>query len=909
MKYNRKRTARPLVVGLLLGVGSLSGQEAEQFQREDVTLDAFEVSGTRATLSKSRDFKKASAIVSDTIIAEDMAKFPDLNLAESLQRLPGVAINREAGEGRRVSLRGLGPDFTRVQLNGMEVLGNVDSPQDSRGQRSRDRAFDFNIFASELFNRLEVRKSFDATQNEGGLAGTVGLITAKPFDYGEGVNAAVSAQIGSNTYTEDLQPRTAFQISNTWDDTFGALLSVAYSTRDTDEQGTNTYRFRPAPDERGSDISGLPAADQIAINTGQLRFPRGNRQSSWQSHQERLGITSAFQWRPNENLEFTFDIMHGQFTGERDELHIASRGDNSSSWLGGGTTVDGVVYPDSTINEIRYNAGGDVLYLDVSGGNHASETRRQLAENVFDQYLLTTRWRINDDLIAHFLIGTETSNFDVPISDKFYLEAFGDVISDYTRDRFYLHNSRGFDQADPAHWRAHEIDFAAHYQESSFDNAKVDFEYYLSASSALKFGAARQVFFNSGYRQTNNNLLRSEFQSGAVNDDPTGYAVLFRDHRDLDWTIVDFDAALDALGVDRDPGNIRSVYDVEEATLAAYLSYDWDTTVGGMGFLGNVGLRAYDTTVTSRGTANVGPVTVKDNYEGVLPALNTTLKIQEDLLLRVGLSQNINRPSIGSMAVNGNVRENAGEYTVSVGNPGLEPYDSDSVDIALEWYFGEVGSFAIGYYHKDITGFIGSLVRSNVPYRETGLPIDLLPGLTNDTNVSVFTTPVNYEDTTLQGLELSLQSDLAFLPAPFDKLGFVGNLTFIDGELDYATPAEQAAGVSNIKPIAGLSDLLGNLTIYYETRQWGARVSANYRNDYVARPTPIADDEDGNGFNSTLYVDFSAFYQINEKLKLTVDAINLTNQREEQFSDLIARRHYNTTSSGTTIYTGINYQF
>ncbi len=640
-----------------------------------------------------------------------------------------------------------------------------------------------------------------------------------------------------------------------------------------------------------------------------MRFPRGNRQSSWQSHQERLGITSAIQWKPSENIEFTLDIMHGEFTGERDEIHLASRGGNSSSWLGGGTTVDGVTYPHSTINEIRYNVGGDVIYLDVSGGNHASETRRQLAENDFDQYLLTTNWRINDDLKAQFLIGTETSNFDVPISDKFYLETFGDVISDYTQDRYYLHNTRGFDPADPANWRAHEIDFAAHYQESSFDNFKVDFDYFLNPTATLKFGAARQVFFNSGYRQTNNNILRSDFQSGAVNDDPTGYAKVFRDHRASDWTIVDFDAALDSLGVTRDPGNIRSVYDVEEATHAAYVSYDWESSLGGMSFFGNVGLRSYDTTVTSRGTANVGPVTVKDSYDGILPALNTTLKIQDDLLLRVGLSQNINRPSIGSMAVNGNVRESDGEYTVSVGNPGLQPYDSDSVDLSLEWYFGEVGSFAVGYFHKDITGFIGSLIRSNVPYSETGLPLNLLPGLTDGTNVSTFTTPVNYEDTTLQGLELSLQSDLVFLPAPFDKLGFVGNLTFIDGELDYATPAQQAAGISNVKPLAGLSDLLANVTFYYETKTWGARISANYRNDYVARPTPIADDEDGNGFNSTVYVDFSAFYQINEKLKLTVDAINLANQREEQFSDLIARRHYNTTSSGTTIYTGINYQF
>jgi iron complex outermembrane receptor protein len=136
--------------------------------------------------------------------------------------------------------------------------------------------------------------------------------------------------------------------------------------------------------------------------------------------------------------------------------------------------------------------------------------------------------------------------------------------------------------------------------------------------------------------------------------------------------------------------------------------------------------------------------------------LNTTLKIQEDLLLRVGLPQNINRPSIGSMAVNGNFSESDGEYTVTVGNPDLQPCDSDSVDISLEWYFVEVGSFAVGYFHKAISGFIGSLIRSNVPYSETGLPLDLLPSLTESTNVSRFTTPVNDEDTTLQGLELSL---------------------------------------------------------------------------------------------------------------------------------------------------------
>lgn len=233
------------------------------------TVDAVVVTGYRKSLADARAIKRESVIQKDAIVAEDMAKFPELNLAESLQRLPGVQINREAGEGRRISLRGLGPDFARVQLNGMEVLGNVDSAQDSRGQRSRDRAFDFNIFASELFSRVEVEKTYEAAQNEGGMAGTVGLFTGKPFDYKPGAKGALSLKLGTNEYTKDTQPRIAALFSHNWDNRFGALFSVAYAKRQTTEQGHNTYNYsRPSASTmkslvaKGLDISKLSAAQQ-----------------------------------------------------------------------------------------------------------------------------------------------------------------------------------------------------------------------------------------------------------------------------------------------------------------------------------------------------------------------------------------------------------------------------------------------------------------------------------------------------------------------------------------------------------------------------------------------------------------------------------------------------------------------
>jgi iron complex outermembrane recepter protein len=274
---------------------SVQAQAAQSVSVVDATpeTEVIIVRGFRKSLRQARDLKRLGDISADTIIAEDMAKFPDLNLAESLQRLPGVAINREGGEGRRISLRGLGPDFTRVQLNGMEVLGNVDSPMDSRGQTSRDRAFDFNIFASELFAKVEVRKSFSAEQDEGGLAGTVALFTGKPFAYQPGQRAALSIQGGTNSATEDFQPRVAGLYSYNWDNKFGILVSVAYSQRQTEEQGYNTYssfKFTTAqmaqlqatnPAGTGLNLSRLSAVDQAKVRSADLIFPRGNRLSVW----------------------------------------------------------------------------------------------------------------------------------------------------------------------------------------------------------------------------------------------------------------------------------------------------------------------------------------------------------------------------------------------------------------------------------------------------------------------------------------------------------------------------------------------------------------------------------------------------------------------------------------------------
>ncbi|RZJ42406.1 MAG: hypothetical protein EON86_07555, partial [Brevundimonas sp.] len=149
--------ASGLAVALSLGVGAAAAQTAPQTQPQDATeIDEVVVTGFRASLNAGLDAKRRETSMVDVIVAEDIADFPDLNLAESIQRVPGVAIDRDAGEGRSITVRGLGADFTRTRINGMEAQATAGGT-DSSGGANRGRGFDFNVFASELFNSITVR--------------------------------------------------------------------------------------------------------------------------------------------------------------------------------------------------------------------------------------------------------------------------------------------------------------------------------------------------------------------------------------------------------------------------------------------------------------------------------------------------------------------------------------------------------------------------------------------------------------------------------------------------------------------------------------------------------------------------------------------------------------------------------
>lgn len=883
--------------------GTLSFQTvAQEDTRAQDETEVIIVKGFRGSQIAAKEFKRSAMIAQDSIIAEDIADFPDLNLADSLQRVPGVVITREGGEGRQISLRGLGPDFTRVLVNGMEALGVSSSPMDSRGAVSRSRAFDFNIFASELFNQIDVKKSYSADQEEGGIGGTVALHTAKPFDY-DGFQSAISLQGGTNSNTDSTDPRFAGLISNTWGK-FGALASIAYSNRKTSEESYNTYRWRQKSTE---DISpNVDAETAQLIRDGEIWFSRGNRYSVWENDQERLGITVALQYKASDDLDFSLDFMHGKLSNDLTEHHI-STGGSSSTALG---YVEELEYLDN-------NGDLEAVKGRFSDLRVRTENRADYNESTFNQVTLQTNWQVNEDLTMKAQIGTSTSDFDQPKVDKVNLQNYGNEVTlDFTQDRFYGVNTYDFDTTAADGWEVKDLYFREDYISTDFDNATVDFEYFIDDESSIEFGANYKKFTNTGDRREAKDYPNNPDTPLNQGDFtlPTEAINIYTSHSKLDWIEADVDALQRHYGVyDLALGEEFSVesnnFAIEETTQALYAQYSWSGDISGSPLRISAGLRYYTTDITSSGVSRGVDVEIERNYSGVLPTLNVVYEINDNLLWRFGASKNVTRPSLSAIAISASVSQStlSGDDVgaISQGNPGLEPFESVNFDTSLEYYFEEVGLLSAAIFQKDIDNFIVSET-VQYQYSDLGLPNVLLPpGGTPDTIFNV-SQPQNADSSTIKGAEIAFQRDFDFLPEPFNNLGMIANYTWVDGETLYRNV--QGSGEDQLKSFQGLSDSSYNLTFYYETETWGARIAAAYRSDYISVVEGGLGDEDERGFHATTYMDFSAFYQVTEKLKVNFEGINLTDEREEQYSDSNDRA-YNTTNAGRTFMVGLTYKF
>ncbi|MBL8268406.1 TonB-dependent receptor, partial [Steroidobacter sp.] len=403
---------------LLVGaatVGSASAQEVGQSASSTAAVEEVIVTGYRESLEQSLDMKRATAGAVDAIFAEDIADFPDTNLAESVQRVPGVAIDRVGGEGRQISIRGLSPEFSRVRINGMEALTTT-SATDAVGT-NRTRAFDFNVFASELFNQIAVRKTSSAEIDEGSLGATIDLFTARPLDF-QGFKFVSSYQQGYNELSDKADPRAVALVSMSNDSqTFGALFSVAYSRRQTREEGTQSGGWErntnTATDRWNSVPAGVSAAEATRINNAvHARFPR---YVNFEHDQDRLGLTGSLQWKPGDHTTLSFDVLHSKLDAERTEPFL-----EAISFARGNAT--GRRQTDVLAYEI--DANGTMTYGVFDNVDVRSENRLDEWNTEFNQYSLSLDHAFSDRFKINALVGTSKSELEVERATTIILENF-----------------------------------------------------------------------------------------------------------------------------------------------------------------------------------------------------------------------------------------------------------------------------------------------------------------------------------------------------------------------------------------------------------------------------------------------------------------------------------------------------
>ncbi len=414
------------------------------------------VKGYRQSIQSAVATKRKSDIMVDVIKADDIASFPDANLAESIQRVPGVSITRDGGEGREITVRGLGGDFVRTTLNGVDAYSaTTGSTLGVVAGINRTRGFDFSTFASELFNSVSVDKSQSAEMEEGSLGSNVDLQTGRPFDK-PGFRAGLSAQAAYYDLNNKTSPRIAGLISDTWNTdagAFGALFSIAYSTRLETEDGysdTSQSDYSDAnngfcglavddPNEPGSQVintaipyvnalsgtgnrpagqcfSGKPS-DPVAyakINQPNVFLPRNPGLGRFQLDQKRLGMTSSLQWRPDDHTHLTFDGIFSQFDQNRLDyaLSLASNNRNVNGASAAFPLFAGRV--DSQIMDADVDPTGQVDYMKINNVDIKHIEEKSVTSTKTYQMGLTLDENVNDKFGYNFKAGYSGSDFQQP---------------------------------------------------------------------------------------------------------------------------------------------------------------------------------------------------------------------------------------------------------------------------------------------------------------------------------------------------------------------------------------------------------------------------------------------------------------------------------------------------------------
>ena len=810
-----------------------TGDTAETPQAEAAELDTVVVRGIRRGIESAISVKRESTSIVEAISAEDIGKLPDVSIAESLARLPGLSAQRVAGRAQVISVRGLSPDFSTTLLNGREMVSTGDN-----------RSVEFDQYPSELISGVTVYKTPDASLVGQGLTGTLDMQTVRPLSFDE-PTGVVSVRVQHNSlgnaadasgYGERIN---ASYITRSEDRRFG--FSIGYSHSNTPIQENQVGLYEPWQAIGEGWRPGVPAGTFYSDGIKALRRT-GNT--------ERDGVMMTLQFRPSNVWTSTLDLFHSQ----ADQVSTANQFEIP---LGDYNGTNGEIRLDVTNPAI--NADGT-----FTGG---------VANNVYP--LVRGMYNRREDEINAFgwnnafKLGAGELNTDVSYSkterDEIVLENNTQLLPAPQLDSVTLeYRSDGFSQLSPT------LDYSdpgslyltnTIYGSGYGKVPRVEDElraFRVDASIPAPEAAAWLLDFDLGLNYADRQ--KSKWQpEGNINLGPQGITPIADD---LQYGLVDLGFAgvgmipswnvpeavaryMSFIPVDNLSYLIPKAWRVDEEITTGYARANLDTQWGSVPVRGNVGVqvqrvdqssssRYWDATLPEG--QNVQPITRGKSYTEVLPSMNLAFSLTSDQTLRVALAEQIARPRVDELraSLEFGVNTATGEPGGSGGNPELDPWRAYAFDLSYEKYFGQRAYVSAAFYYKDLRTYIYTEARDGYDFSD--LLVDYVPGPNEPPTQTIgrFTAPYNGEGGSLRGLELTASLPLDLFTPALTGFGIVASASFNDSDITIPPPpnAQSSVGSENVM-LPGLSKRVYNLTAYYERGGFEARVSQRRRSDFI----------------------------------------------------------------------------
>ena len=856
--------------------------ETEASQDEAV-VDEVIVTGIRRSLRASIEQKRDAENITEVITATDIGKLPDENVADSLQRVTGVQISREGGEGRAANIRGLA---ATTYINGRSAA----SP-------GRTRDFDLRNLTADFFEAVEVSKSVLASQPEGTLGGSINLVTRKPLNFSDRTISA-GVEMTYSDYSEEWDPRGTFFIADRITDTFGASLGLSYSRRSIRQDAAfnqGGMQIGQAPIETGFDFN----RDGIARDY--IR-PNDYRFSTQLTERERIGGDVTLQWRPTDDWNFRLDgtvarlvndttsafmsVANGFATANASNIVLDENGFlQSGTFRNSAVNVDGRYAPE-VLNTHTYGFNAEwtpgnwqvVFDASTSAGDY-----QEVAQILrFGGPLATVNVTPNHGSRPYDVEILTAANTPYDFFDATQFRP------NLTFDRLTLARQRN---------NVGKVDATYNFDDGLFSNIKVGvrFSDFLFTASEANVGnefndVNNPAFYRNGVRLTAadsplsgivTDVFPSDggFFSGESGSFPREWLTTFYPGQDVENGSQDVRDLLNFNG--RRNVLPLSIARVNEKTQGAYVTTDIDTDFMGHRVRANLGVRVVNTDLVSSGfDAQLNAIRVENSYTDTLPAANVRIDLTDDLVLRFAAAKILQRADLADLTTSFNVIPGGG--TATIGNPELLPYEATNYDAALEWYFSEDGLLSATIFYKDVTNFlISQTTLAEIPGY---VPLNRPPGDPLG-NQFFITQRVNGSGATIQGLELSYQQPFTFLPV--EGFGTVINYTYSDAETTTGAPYE------------GLSENTFNVIAYYENGPLNARLAYNYRSESAqtvglnlnsnSLGSSLAPDGRPIGLYQYLipqgFLDASVSYQLTDAVRLVVEGINLTDQQSVLYVD------------------------